>query len=230
MESTDSGPGTKQILAQAAKGDQAAWRKLVETYSPRVYALLLRQCGNQELAEEICQDTFVTLVGEIGNRQRYQERGRFESWVFSIAMNRLRDEARRRKRHAVSMDMSPGGLNQGPALHAAEIQSRRRPGKGGSSEVSETSGDTVDPFERVSQAEQIELLQRAVSQMNEADQKILHLRHTAGMSFRQIAEVLGQPMGTVLARGHRALSKLRQMLADPLEEKGEDADMNEPQS
>ena len=48
--------------------------------------------------------------------------------------------------------------------------------------------------------------------MTEADQEVLHLRHTAGLSFAEIAETLEQPLGTVLARGHRALNKLRKLM------------------
>ena len=69
-----------------------------------------------------------------------------------------------------------------------------------------------DPFDGASRSEQIELLRRAVAHLSEADQQILHLRHTAGLSYVQIAETLNEPLGTVLARGHRALGKLRQTL------------------
>jgi RNA polymerase sigma-70 factor (ECF subfamily) len=69
-------------------------------------------------------------------------------------------------------------------------------------------------LERISRAEQVELLREAIAGLNAADQEILALRHTAGLSFAQIAETLGQPLGTVLARGHRALGKLRKLLED----------------
>ena len=49
----------EQLLAGAAKGDGEAWRGLVERYSGRVYALLVKQCGDRELSEEITQATFV---------------------------------------------------------------------------------------------------------------------------------------------------------------------------
>jgi RNA polymerase sigma-70 factor (ECF subfamily) len=56
------------------------------------------------------------------------------------------------------------------------------------------------------------MLRRAVARLPEADQQILTLRHTAGLSFAQIAETLGEPLGTVLARGHRALAKLKKLI------------------
>ncbi len=65
----------------------------MELYSGRLYALLVRQCGDGELAEEITQATFVKVVTQIG---RYREQGKFEPWLFRIAMNQLRDEMRRR--------------------------------------------------------------------------------------------------------------------------------------
>jgi RNA polymerase sigma-70 factor (ECF subfamily) len=49
--------------------------------------------------------------------------------------------------------------------------------------------------------------------MSEADQQVLHLRHTDGLGFGEIAEMLDQPLGTVLARAHRAIKKLRDILA-----------------
>ena len=88
-------------LQRAAQGDQEAWRSLIETYSPRVFGLIRAQCNNADLAEEITQSTFCTIAEKIGG---YTETGRFESWLFRIAINRLRDEMRRRKRHARPME------------------------------------------------------------------------------------------------------------------------------
>jgi len=188
----------RQTLARAAEGDQQAWADIVEAYSRRVFGLIRVQCGDPELAEEITQSTFCTIVSKLGS---YTEQGRFESWLFHIAMNRLRDEMRRRKRQArpveeetltglVGAGGRPGGSGAGPA--------------GGV--------DSADA----------EALNAALAQLSDADRRIVHLRHVGGLSFKQIAEALGEPLGTVLARQHRALKKLRGLLeggpADPSEE------------
>jgi RNA polymerase sigma-70 factor (ECF subfamily) len=81
----------------AAAGDECAWRVLINAYSARVFGLIRVQCNNADLAEEITQSTFCTVVAKIGF---YTELGKFEQWLFRIAMNRLRDEMRRRKRQA----------------------------------------------------------------------------------------------------------------------------------
>ena len=70
---------------------------------------------------------------------------------------------------------------------------------------------------------QVRAGQDPVELLPEADRRIIHLRHFAGLSFKQIAEVLEQPLGTVLARQHRALKKLRGLMSE-VEGEGEDPD------
>jgi RNA polymerase sigma-70 factor (ECF subfamily) len=182
----------KQVLREAAAGDAQAWRQLVTAFTPRIFGLLVKQCGDRDLAEEITQATFVRIVDKLGD---YEEQGRFEPWLFRIAMNRLRDEMRRRKRQAKPMSAlaGPGGEADDPMatmVAAGEDQ----------------------PLDRMQRDEQIVQLRRAIAQLAEADQQILELRHAGGLSFAQIAETLEQPLGTVLARGHRAIGKLRKLM------------------
>ncbi len=210
MRETPSSPGTPldQTLAAAAGGDGAAWSVLVETYTRRVFGLIYKQCKDKDLAEEITQDTFVKIVQKLGGGAdgAYQERGRFEPWLFRIAMNNLRDEMRRRGRQARPMDMSPaagaGGTGDTPSGWAAAEQSV----------IAGGPAMPAAPMDAADHAEQVQRLRAAIAELPEADQEVLHLRHTAGLSFAQIAETLDQPLGTVLARGHRALGKLKKRL------------------
>jgi RNA polymerase sigma-70 factor (ECF subfamily) len=175
----------EDLLARASAGDGHAWHEIVELYLPRVFGLIRVQCGDPELAEEITQSTFCTIAAKITS---YTEVGRFESWLFRIAMNRLKDEMRRRKRQARPMeDQALVGL-------------------AGASE--QDDAERADP-------DQLRALREAMTQLSDADQHIIHLRHSAGLSFREIAEVLDQPLGTVLARQHRALKKLRELMEQP---------------
>lgn len=196
-------------LREAASGDDAAWAVLVEAYSRRVFGLLVRQCGDRELAEELTQVTFVTLVHTLGRggTAGYQERGKFEAWLFRVAMNKLRDEMRRRKRQARPTDMTAGAAS-GSAEQTSGWAAQQTRVVSGISKVGE------DPLAAVSRAEQIDLLRAKIAELPEQDRELLHLRHTAGLSFAQIAETLEQPLGTVLARGHRALKKLKTMMTE----------------
>lgn len=201
MSPPDENETLESILRRAARGDEDAWRVIVDRYSSRVFGLIRSQCGNTDLAEEITQSVFCTMATKI---DRYTETGRFESWLFRIAINRLRDEMRRRKRHATPVEDEKlvGMAGAGETMVESE---------------EETTGDVA-------------ALRRAIAQLSDADQQIVHLRHFGGLSFKQIADILDQPLGTVLARQHRALKKLRDQLegrmdadrnSDASEEKGQ---------
>ena len=178
----------QEYLAQAAGGDEFAWKQIVDAYAHRVFALLRSKCSNEDLAEEITQSAFCTIATKLSE---YTESGKFEAWLFRIAMNRLRDEMRRRQRHAVSMDNETiGFLVKGQH---------------------DTPSDNTD-------SKEIESLRLAVRQLPSSDQDIIYMRHSAGMSYKQIASVLNEPLGTILARQHRALGKLKKLL----ESSGED--------
>ncbi len=112
----------------------------------------------------------------------YTEQGRFESWLMRVTMNRIRDEARRARRQATPTD--PSAL----------------------SDVRETPGpDGEDPGRFVR-------LREAIAALPEADREVLMLRHQGQMGFKEMSELLEEPVGTLLARHHRALRKLREAL------------------
>ncbi|MCE9619428.1 MAG: sigma-70 family RNA polymerase sigma factor [Planctomycetes bacterium] len=180
MPDADDPEFDRGLLARAAQGDPAAWRVVVEHWSPRIFAYLRSNTRNEELAEEITQSVFCTVAQKLSE---YVEQGHFESWIFRIAINRLRDEMRRRKRHARPMDSEV----------LADITPQR------------------EESERAS-AEELQALRNAMEQLPEADRMIIDLRHQGGMSFQQIAETLSEPLGTLLARHHRAIRKLRDLM------------------
>ena len=173
----------EQQLVRAAAGDSAAWRVVVNAFAPRVHGLLRAQCRDDELAEEITQSTFCTIATKLGS---YIENGRFEAWLFRIAMNRLRDEMRRRARQGRTMD--------GEAFKRVAGASNNESG-----------------FVSVEVRDQLRL---ALSRMTEADREIIDLRHIGGLSFKALSDFYEEPVGTLLARHHRALKKLKAMLVE----------------
>lgn len=179
------------LLRDAALGDEAAWRSLVQRYAHRVYALARSRRLGEEAAEEITQSVFATLAERL-RAGEYAEQGRFESWLFRITVNRVRDEARRARRHAEPTD--PSALSD----VAPAAPSQRPTGAGGGA------------------AAELDALRDALSRLSDPDREIIELRHHASLSFRQISDLLNEPLGTVLARHHRALRKLKEILGpDP---------------
>lgn len=118
--------------------------------------------------------------------ETYVESGRFEAWIFRIATNRLRDEMRRRARQARAV---------GDEVLDARAVRGGRGSRGASDEVRE-------------------LLRRAMDRLGEGDREVLDLRHVGGLSFKALSDYFEEPIGTLLARHHRALRKLRAILEE----------------
>jgi len=140
------------------------------------------------VAEEIAQSVFATVAAKLGSGQ-YTEVGRFESWLFRVAMNRVRDTVRRAKRR--------------PETHDAEAL-EHLPDRGAPGRAEETGVDQGS----------LSRLREAMAGLSEADREVIELRHHGGLSFKQMSEILEEPVGTLLARHHRALKKLRETLEE----------------
>jgi RNA polymerase sigma-70 factor (ECF subfamily) len=111
-------------------------------------------------------------------------------------MNRLRDEMRRRKRQARHVGAFAGD---------GEQDGQSDPWDTVKPCTTTTDALADDAVERLSRADQADRLRRAIATLSEPEQEILKLRFTAGLSFPDIARTLEQPLGTVLARSHRAV-------------------------
>ncbi len=177
------------LVHQAINGEEAAWRGLVDAYSRRVFAMARSRLHDDDLAEEITQSVFVTVATKLC-QDGYNEQGRFEPWLFRITMNRVRDEFRRRGRHAKPTDPSH--------LQDARIQ----------------NPSDQDQSETINAAP----LRAAIEQLNDTDREIIELRHHGQLSFKQISDILNQPVGTLLARHHRALKKLKALMTPQSED------------
>lgn len=171
------------LVRAAQAGDGAAWTSLVEEYGPRVFALARSRLGDADAAEEVTQSVFATIAIKLRDGA-YAEHGRFESWLFRIAMNRVRDRVRSLKR----------SRNEVRLRRAARDEA--------------VLPETHDGLPDIETAR----LREVLEDLSKADREIVDLRYHAGLSFKQMAELLGEPIGTLLARHHRALRKIRSKL------------------
>jgi len=178
------------LIRRAQLQDPAAFESLVDQFGGRIFGFVYRMVGSRDEAEDLVQEVFLRVVRTIA---RYHEDGRFESWVFRIAANLVRDRAR-------SLGRQPGRME----LRADE---------GG-------SGDTMDGLSRVESGpsrpmelkEDVDQLAAALAMLPAAEREVIMLRHFSDLSFKEIAEAMGTPLGTALARGHRGLQRLREIM------------------
>jgi RNA polymerase sigma-70 factor, ECF subfamily len=182
------------LIARAQRREAAAFEQLIDAYSARLYGYFYRLTGGRDDAEDLLQEVYVRLVRMIG---QYQHDGRFDAWLFRIATNLVRDRVRRnRKSRAAGLGAGDGG--EEPEAFGQHSDPRM-----------------PEPGEVVSQAEQADRLQQAIQDLPEPEREVILLRHFSQLSFREIAETMGTPLGTALARAHRGLIHLRQLMREP---------------
>jgi RNA polymerase sigma-70 factor (ECF subfamily) len=174
------------LLAQCQSGDKRAWDALVDAYWQRLFGFAWQSTKNRELAHDLVQETFLRVVQKL---ERYDHRDKFDAWLFRILVNLIRDQSRSRVRRPVRstvIDTATG----------AEV-------------TDDMPARICQPCDPVHHQEDVQRLYEALEQLPEIDRQVLLLRHYGDMPFKEIAKTLGCPLGTVLARAHRALGKLR---------------------
>ena len=179
------------VIRRAQKRDPAAFDELVDRFNGPLFGLLYRLTGSRHDAEDLLQEVFLRVVRTL---EGYTHEGRFEAWLYRIAVNVVRDHVRRQKRHRTVPEHSVAWQEDGPEGLAAHPSSE------------------APPDQPIDLAEQADRLQAALRQLPEGEREVIMLRHFSDMSFSQIAQVMGTPLGTALARAHRGLARLRGIL------------------
>jgi RNA polymerase sigma-70 factor (ECF subfamily) len=178
--------GIDVIPAEGSESD--SFRALVEEHSPMVFRLAFRMTGNASDAEDVVQETFLKAHRSLGG---FDERARFGTWVYRIAVNAAIDLIRRRGRGTV---VRPAGEDDPPVV--------------------ETLASKDPQPDRVAMSGQIQRdVAAALTQLSERERAAFVLRHLEGMPIERIAEVLKIGPNAVKQTVFRAVQKLRRELA-----------------
>lgn len=180
------------ILAQARRGDPVAFEELVRRYNGRLHGYFFRLTGSRDEADDLLQELFLRVVRTL---ERYLHDGHFEAWLFRIATNLVRDRARR--------------VRANPLRQPGEGQAADGDAFAGYASAGDARDAASAPLER---GEQAARLQVALDALPPGEREVVLLRYYTQMSFQEIADVMGTPLGTALARGHRGLARLRRIL------------------
>jgi RNA polymerase sigma-70 factor (ECF subfamily) len=182
-------------MARFQAGDTQAFGVLVRRYERELYGYLRRYLGDGTLAEDVFQNTFLQLHLK---RAQYEAGRRVRPWLYTIATHQAVDALRRNGRH------------QGVSL-----EQTREVGTEGEAEslVASLEGDCLDPFETASGKEQADQVRAAVELLPAFLKQVLILAYYQGMKYREVADVMGIPVGTVKSRLHAALVKLQEAMA-----------------
>ncbi len=180
----------EELIPKAAKGDQDAFAQLLELHQGKVYGLTLRLTGSAEDAMELTQETFFNAWRGLPN---FHAESKFSTWLYRLATNAAIDFLRREKRRqaVTTVSISPDD-DEAPAL---DIPDRR-----------------FTPQDELERQELRQAIQRGMAQLSDEHRQVLTLREFSGLSYAEIAQVLGIEEGTVKSRIARARLALRKIL------------------
>ncbi len=176
-----------ELLSRVIDGDLAAFDVLVDRYKARLLNFVFRFIGDKEVAEDIVQETFLRAYRK---RTQYEAIANFSTWLFTIAGNLAKTELRRRKRwRLLSLDWN---------------------------DETQTGFDIADESYRPDRVIESELIQwsiqRAIDSLPLNYKQVVILRDIDGMSYQDIAKIVGCPVGTVKSRVNRGRLRLQKKL------------------
>jgi RNA polymerase sigma-70 factor, ECF subfamily len=179
--------GDRDLVRRMAAGDEAALGDLYDRFTPLLHSVVLRIVGDADDAEEVVEETFWQAWRQAG---RYEEsRGGISTWLVMMGRSRALDR----------------------------VRSRRRFREESYDEIPETSAvaeqDGPDPLRSALDADVRRLVAAAVAKLPPEQRQTVELAYFRGMSQTEIAEMTGQPLGTVKTRARLALNKLRDALS-----------------
>jgi RNA polymerase sigma-70 factor, ECF subfamily len=180
------------IVERCLSGDAAAWEELVRLHTRRVYGLCYRFTGRESEAQDLTQDVFLRVFRALGSFRSTE--GSFTTWLARLTRNLLIDHYRRTRNERVTDSIE----EQLPRIEGGR------------------TGDGVSapkrPDSAVAGREASELLQAALGKLSPELRETIILRDLQEMEYREIAEVLAIPEGTVKSRLNRGRAELGRLL------------------
>jgi RNA polymerase sigma-70 factor, ECF subfamily len=197
----DDDPGVRWMLAYQ-RGDEAAFERLVETYSGQLYALFTRFLGPAPEREDLVQEVFLRVIR---HRERWQPTARFSTWLYRIAFN---ISVNRTQRSLGSGSLGLGSLGVGP-LGLASLE----PGGVDVAFPADLDGHGEEPSASLERKDAVRAVRAAIASLPEAQRMALVLAKYHELPYADIAVVLRSSEKAVKSLVHRARENLRERLA-----------------
>ncbi len=193
-EGTDSaGRSDEELLLAYREGnDRQAFAELVSRYERELYSYLRRYLGDASMAEDAFQTTFLQVHLKC---DQFEEGRKFRPWLYTIATNQAIDAQRRNRRHRnVSLDRNLRHEGTDDVGSLMDLLESKEP----------------TPDNRVDSTQQQQWIRQAVEQLPDALREAVNLVYYQGMKYREAADILDIPVGTVKSRLHSAILKLNE--------------------
>jgi len=177
----------QELLAAAARGDQAAFSQLYQRYRNRVYGFAYRMLGTQEVAEDVTHEAFLALIRQ---PERYQaERGSLLTFLCAVARNHIYQHLRHQERYATEPVETSDEYEEAGVRYS------------------------FDPLNDLLERELAAVVEAALARLPVAQREAVTLREYQELSYEEIATVIGADTNVVKARLYRARQALAKRLA-----------------
>jgi len=181
----------KELVEKTLQGEKEAFEMIIRRYQQPILNYIGRMVREQELALELTQEVFIRSYSSLHS---YQPKYKFSSWLFKIASNLIIDYWRKKKIATFSLDQQQIWENQNPTL-----------------QVTDNEPSIVRKLELSELREKIE---EALEKMPASFRELFVWRHINELSYEEIAEIKGFPVGTVKNRVFQAKEMIRQLLEE----------------
>lgn len=177
-----------ELLTRYTEGEEDAFREIVSRYKNGLYAFLRLFLNRRELVEDVFQETFLQLFT---SRDSFDTKRPLRPWLFTIAANKAKDALRKwQRKNAIPI----GTMGDSEDLSFDDI-------------LNSITSDKTMPYEKVQKSETATHVRRIIVDMPENLREILVLAYFHGFSYKQMAEILSIPIGTVKSRLHTAVGR-----------------------
>lgn len=178
----------EDLLMAVRAGRTDSLAELVARWEQPLFRFVYRLVARREDAKDVCQETFLRILHK---SDHFREGARFSTWMYQIALNLCRDQARKRRRWSAVLAETRED-DEVPPL--------------------EFASDDPGPREEAERREAAEAVRSALEALPPEQREVLVLKEYEGLKFREIAEILGCPESTVKSRMYYALGAMRHRL------------------
>jgi len=177
-----------ELLERYSQGDESAFGEIVNRYKDGLYAFLRRFLNQNDVIEDVFQETFLQLFS---SRESFDTDRPLRPWLYTIAANKAKDALRKQKRT--------------PAMTIGTIVEEEKMSFGDM--LNTLSSDTTLPYESLERDETAAMVRKIIADMPENMREILILAYFNKFSYKQMAEILSIPIGTIKSRLHTAVGR-----------------------
>jgi len=177
-----------KLFASYAAGDDAAFREIISRYKDGLYAFLRQFLNQQDLIEDVFQETFLQLYT---SRASFDSNRPLRPWLFTIAANKAKDALRKKARTSA---VPIGALAEAQEMSFEEA-------------INTLTSDTTLPYESLQRDESAQRVRQVIADMPENLREILILAYFNKFSYKQMADILSIPIGTIKSRLHTAVGR-----------------------